>query len=106
MKDHNPWKNEYKMQSILNFMMMIHGEKRWFPEVYRKIEISNGSIVASKGIVNRVFLKAMFFFLGKTQTEYFSLMKYAEGVAKAGIGPRNVAWQETEKVILGPWETP
>lgn len=111
MKDHNLWKNESKIQSVLNLMtMMIRGEKSWFPKVCRKIEESNGSIVANmvtnKEIVSRMFLKAKLFSKHNSNRMFSPYAICIEGVTKAGIGPMNVAWQGTAKVILDHRETP
>ena len=59
--------------------------------------------VTLKGIINRAFLEAMFI-LSTIHTEYPSLLDYAEGVAKAGIGLMNTE-QETFKITLCHQET-
>ena len=57
------------------------------------------------GTVDRVFLETMFF-LRIIHSECPSLLDYAEGVAKAGIGLMNVDQQGTVKATVCCWVTP
>ena len=72
--------------------------------------MSNVIIVANKvslnRIVDRILLETMFFLrISIIHSECPSLLDYAEGVAKAGIGLMNVGQQGTDKIALCHWET-